>query len=192
MNRVEKLNTMPLVGEARKLAIALHGSIGQMYGAYPYHKHLEMVEEVGLKYAHLIPAELSTNPSVVEGVFCAIWLHDVLEDCPTKINYTQIKNQFGVNVAEVVFALTTPKGRNRNEKHSSEYYKDMRYTEHATFVKLCDRIANVKFSIETNSSKLEMYKNDYPFYKWLYQERYSDMFDELCGLLGENPKGLWK
>ena len=49
---------------------------------------------------------------------------------------------------------------------------------------LCDRIANVTFSIENKSSMKEMYAREYiGFYDELYDGRYQDMWDHLKDLL---------
>ena len=46
--------------------------------------------------------------------------------------------------AEIVYALTDEKGRNRAERGSEKHYEDIRNTLYAPFVKLCNRYANTK------------------------------------------------
>ena len=43
----------------------------------------------------------------------------------------------------------------------AKYYEGIRNTAGAIFVKLCDRLANVKYSKDTNSRMLEVYKSEY-------------------------------
>jgi hypothetical protein len=47
---------------------------------------------------------------------------------------------------EIVYALTNDKGRTRAERAGEKYYKGIRETPYAPFVKLCDRLANVSYS----------------------------------------------
>ena len=46
----------------------------------------------------------------------------------------------------MVYALTNDKGRNRAERAGEAYYAGIRNTPHAPFLKMCDRLANIKFS----------------------------------------------
>jgi hypothetical protein len=57
-----------------------------------------------------------------------------------------------------VYALTNEKGWNRADRANDKYYQDMKTITGATFVKMCDRIANVRFSRLMGSSMFEKYK----------------------------------
>lgn len=59
-----------------------------------------------------------------------------------------------------MYAVTNEKGRTRVERANENYYKGIRETEGATFVKLCDRIANVQYSKMTKSSMFDKYKKE--------------------------------
>lgn len=60
----------------------------------------------------------------------------------------------------------------------------MRNTPFASFVKICDRLANAKYSKETGSKMVEAYKKEQPFFKQqLWALSVNDMFEELETLL---------
>jgi hypothetical protein len=67
--------------------------------------------------------------------------------------------------AEIVYALTNEKGRTRHERAGEKYYKGIRETPYAPFVKLCDRLANVTYSCSIDSGRdghrmREVYKSE--------------------------------
>lgn len=66
--------------------------------------------------------------------------------------------------ASQIFAVTNNKGRNRQERADERYYKGIISTPGAPLVKLCDRIANVKYSKENDSSKYYMYRREMPHF----------------------------
>ncbi len=68
----------------------------------------------------------------------------------------------GKEEADIIYALTNEKGRNRAERGNDKYYEGIRNTPGAIFVKLCDRIANVQYSKMTKSRMFEMYKKENP------------------------------
>ena len=66
---------------------------------------------------------------------------------------------------EIVYALTNDKGRTRAERAGENYYKGIRETPYAPFVKLCDRLANVTYTCSIDSGKdgnkmREIYKSE--------------------------------
>ncbi|MFM9449568.1 hypothetical protein ACKI1Y_44750, partial [Streptomyces acidiscabies] len=70
-------------------------------------------------------------------------LHDTTEDC--RINYNDVKSEFGELVADFVYRVTNELGRNRVERADKTYPK-IAECAIATWVKLCDRISNMRFS----------------------------------------------
>lgn len=62
--------------------------------------------------------------------------------------------------AEIVYALTNEKGRNRSERANDKYYSDIRETPFAPFVKMCDRFANMSYSSMKNSRMIDVYKKE--------------------------------
>ena len=82
---------------ARQHALASYGD------GLPYYLHFEDVEEVLRDHGE------DDEESLIEAN-----LHDVLED--GGVSYNQIKEMFGLKVAEVVYLCTDNKGRGRNER----------------------------------------------------------------------------
>jgi (p)ppGpp synthase/HD superfamily hydrolase len=133
--------------------IERHTSTNHMYDNYiPYRFHLQMVVEAFKKFHHLLPTKDLDDTEL------ACWAHDTIED--TRVSYNQVKEVLGERVADIVYALTNEKGKNRKERANSKYYEGIVNTPGATFVKLCDRIANVQYSIVTGSRMFEMYKKE--------------------------------
>ena len=133
-------------------AIEAHASTNHTYNNKPYSIHLNLVANIARKYIDIIPKQCQDE------VLSACWLHDTLEDC--RLTYNDLKKEFGENVAEIVYAVTNDKGKNRSERAGTKYYDGIRRTAWATFVKLCDRLANIQYSKETKSRMLEVYKKE--------------------------------
>jgi hypothetical protein len=66
----------------------------------------------------------------------------------------------GQEAADIIYAVSNEKGKNRKERANDKYYEGIRNTPGAVFVKLCDRIANVQYSKMTGSRMFEMYKKE--------------------------------
>lgn len=144
-------------------AIEAHQSTNHLYDKNPYSVHLAIVVSYAQKYIHLLPQNQQ------EDVISACWLHDTIEDC--RLTYNDLVQETNTNVAEIVFAVTNEKGKSRKERANAKYYEGIRNTAGAVFVKLCDRLANVKYSKDTNSRMLEVYKNEYSeFIKALFPD----------------------
>ena len=142
-----------LILAAKKLAIKLHTKCGQMYSGYPYYVHLKHVDEIAKYFIHLIPEE--ERPDVL----AACWLHDTIEDCA--VTYNDIKDATNERVADMVYALTNEKGKNRKERANAKYYDGINEILHGPFVKMVDRLANIEFSINEECKELfKMYKSE--------------------------------
>ena len=133
-------------------AIEAHASVNQTYDGKPYSVHLCMVYTQAMQFIEHIPKKDRND------VLNAVWLHDTIEDC--RLTYNDIVKISNVEVAEMVYALSNEKGRNRKERANGKYYKGIRETEFATFIKLCDRLANVIYSRETKSRMFDVYKEE--------------------------------
>ena len=140
-----------------------------------------MVYSFGEKYAHL----LRDDEARLYALSCC-WTHDLIED--TRLTYNDIREALGGPIAEITYALTNEKGRNRKERANEKYYEGIRNTPYATFVKLCDRLANVTYSKQQGSSMLDAYRKDQAFFEeQLLNGRnanYQPMVDEMRELLG--------
>ena len=56
--------------------------------------------------------------------------------------------------------MTDKKGKTREERAEDRYCEDIRNTPGASFVKMCDRIANVRYSKLIGSSMFDKYKKE--------------------------------
>lgn len=171
-------------------AIESHSKVNHLYDGKPYSVHLSMVAMYALKYIDLIP---ETQYGIIMN---ACWLHDTIEDC--RLTYNDIKEIPGFEVAEMVYALTNEKGKNRKERANEKYYQGIVSVAFARFVKLCDRLANVKYSVDTHSKMIQVYHKENNLFidsllktdndKWFYKS----MVDELNWLLNKQPSNTQK
>lgn len=141
--------------------IEQHTSTNHMYDTYlPYEMHLRMVANVADKFMEIMVPKLLLhpgNPEVVKLRYAAFG-HDLIED--TRVTYNDVREKMGEEVADIIYALTNEKGKNRKERANDKYYEGIRNTPGAVFIKLCDRIANVQYSKMTGSRMFEMYKKE--------------------------------
>lgn len=163
----------------------------------PYKFHLKMVDNEFETYKNLLddtesyPIQeeglVSSKPITLrEVVHDALWAHDMIEDA--RVNYNAVRYQMGLGPAEIAFALTNEKGRTRAERANEKYYEGIRNTPGAVFAKLCDRIANIKYSKLTQSRMFDTYlKENEHFMKSLgwdgKNHEYAIMFEKIIELL---------
>jgi hypothetical protein len=135
----------------------------------PYAFHLTMAVLVGEEFKHLLPE----SPFYLDGsakqnwediVEPAIWGHDLMGD--TRENYSSILRKSNYFTAEIIRAVTNyGRGRNREERMPDWIYKEIVDTKFAVFVKLCDRIANVRYSNMMRSRMAEVYRKEQEHFK---------------------------
>jgi guanosine-3',5'-bis(diphosphate) 3'-pyrophosphohydrolase len=144
--------------EQRASEFAKRAHTGQDYGGGDFHEnHLARVVATLRSYGVEEPAHLA-----------AAWLHDAVEDTATTVE--QIRNEFGDDVADLVWRLTDEPGKNRKERHHLTHQK-IRGRPEAVRIKLADRIANVESSIEQRTHLRGMYREEHPaFRRDLYRE----------------------
>ena len=147
--------------EQIKWCIDQHVKTNHWYDEYlPYEFHLRMVAQAAKDFIHLIPDSNDGENSSRDNVTLAAYGHDLIED--TRVSYNDVKSVLGFEAAEIVYAVSNEKGKNRKERANDKYYEGIRNTPGAVFVKLCDRIANVQYSKMTGSRMFEMYKKENP------------------------------
>lgn len=147
---------MSIIIKAKELAFRAHSL--QTYGEKSYEDHLnEVVLEIKTTCFYSIA---DTPDDLFEYLVCCGYLHDLLEDCGFAASYNDLKKEFGVFVADICFALQTGKGKTRKERHSEKYYSEMAKVPFATFIKLCDRIANFRHSKKTGSTMEDLYRRE--------------------------------
>lgn len=139
---------------ARLMCDAFHFGVNHYYGKLDYLVHLDSVFAYGCMFINLVPKELQKD------FLIACYAHDLLED--TRESYHDIKRQFGLVVADLVYSVTHGKGKTRKEKASKEYYQGIKDVPYADLLKICDRLSNYDFSLrQVNLSKLKMYAGEY-------------------------------
>jgi (p)ppGpp synthase/HD superfamily hydrolase len=139
---------VPIVVKAKAFAEDAHKD--QMYGNIKYIYHLMEVRNRVCNY----------------GETCEIlaYLHDIVED--TNISLEEIQKEFGEKVAECVYVITDPKGKNRKERKSKSNIK-LSFTtiKEVLIVKPADRLSNTINSLYNNEGLFEMYKKEYPAFR---------------------------
>jgi (p)ppGpp synthase/HD superfamily hydrolase len=168
---------MKSINEARDYFYHLHDvECNQKYADnLPYSFHLDLVAKQAEKFSYYIPSDDPYHSAL----WIAIYGHDSIEDA--RVSYNEIKKLFGELSAEIIFLCTEYKGRSRAERKPDQFYNELKENDLAVFVKLCDIIANSKFSLLTNSTMFEKYKSEYKekVRKYLFSEKYKDMFTYL-------------
>ena len=171
----------------REWAIKQHDIVcNQKYnGDLPYSFHLKAVESNVEKYRYLLSEGrqsildfLSEYQIALAGAIG----HDLIEDA--RVTYNDVSGEAGIHIADLIYCLTDDKGKNRSERHSDKYYSELKKNELAVFVKLCDILANLKFSLLTNSRMFDMYKKEFPKLKEkLYLGRWDILFTDIENIL---------
>ena len=169
---------MTISEQAQSYAKDRHRAVMQLYDGEPYEFHLTMVASTAMEYLKLIPEQ------DWDVVVAACWVHDVIEDC--RETYNDVTKNTCKEVAEIAYALTNEKGKTRADRANEKYYQGIRDTPYATFVKLCDRIANIRHSRAKGSRMIEVYRKEHEdFKKKLWFPAYEEMFHYMDYLLAE-------
>lgn len=166
------------IQKAKDYAIKCHKDVNHFYDrAWPYAHHLQMAVDVF--YECTKANVIMWNPVQEKIIVSAIWGHDLIED--TRQNYNDVKQVLGLEIADIIYAVSEEKGRNREERQNDKYYDGIYNTKYATIVKLCDRIANTQYSVDSKSNMIKKYKQEYPKFRqklyskvwesdWVYEE----------------------
>ena len=169
-----------MLEKAKNYAIEKHRSVNQTYDTFEYAYHLEKVYETAKNFIHLI------EEAEQENVLAACWVHDIIEDA--RETYNDVKKETNETIAELAYALTNEKGRTRAERANEKYYQGIRETKNASFVKFCDRIANVQHAKENGSRMFQVYKEENAnFVSKIYVPECKEMADYLKELFLEKP-----
>jgi len=173
---ITRITKPMVVYGAMRYATLCHERSNHLYDGKPYCHHLRMVARNAIKYVDLIPNADFNN------VLGACWTHDVIEDC--RQTYNDVLGATNETIAEITYALTNEKGKNRSQRANQAYYQGIINTPYAAFVKLCDRLANVQYSVETSSPMTEVYRREQRnFDSSLTTFGYEPMWRELENLL---------
>lgn len=165
-----------IINHCIRWCISKHQQTNHLYDDYlPYEFHLRMVHTNYKKFDYLLDNLFLINrftgyneslqfnnfndtTTLRKSCKIAAYGHDLLED--TRTSYNDVKNVLGVHIADIIYAVTNEKGKNRAERANSKYYEGIRNTPGAVFIKLCDRIANVEYSKMTISKMYNTYKEE--------------------------------
>lgn len=144
----------------------------------PYSFHLKMVYNVCKRFIHLIPKELRLI------VLLGAAGHDLIEDA--RMTYNDVRDKYGIEVAEIVYSCSDEKGKDRDGRHSMKFYNELKELHYngvriGVFVKMCDVIANGTYSRVNGSSMFPKYKRDLPKIKKLLYiaGEFDEVWDEL-------------
>ncbi len=159
-----------------------HENTNHTYGEFgaSYAMHLKLAHNVAKKHMNLLtPEERMIAHS-------SIWGHDLIEDA--RVTYSDVAHQLGNEVADVIYAVTNEKGKTRKERASDAYYAGIQEDACAVFVKLCDRIANIKYSKLMENPQFAMYRKEntnfeHQLGRFNKYSRFEAMFAELDELL---------
>lgn len=119
----------------------------------PYSFHLKRVLKEVEKHRFLF------NNKEQDFSICIYYIaigHDLLED--TRLSYdklvSELKSSFrygnlelAVEIADSIYNLTEYKGKNKSQRQNKEYWENIFNDKKALFVKLCDILANTKYSL---------------------------------------------
>lgn len=167
-----------VVEKAKDFACAAHAATNHLFDKdKPYSFHLSMVVSFATRFAILLPE------GDRETALAAAWAHDTIED--TRSTYNDVKKALGEKVADVVYAVTNEKGKTRKERANDKYYEGIRASRVATFVKICDRLANAFYSTTKGGTMSGVYRTEYTdFKKALFTEEFAPMWRQLDAMLG--------
>lgn len=165
--------------QTREWCASAHRSRNQRYGNRAYSFHLRRTEGVALRFG--------IRDSVIRK---ACWGHDVPEDLGTT-EEELLAAGFEPASVVLIMAVTDEPGATRKERKLKTYPK-IRRTWRAIIVKLCDRIANVEYSIETgNTRKLETYRSEQAVFEEHCRDRdfaeAEPLWQHLNRLFADNP-----
>ena len=158
-----------------------HDKNDQLYDDLPYSFHLKMVKNIvnyhmydilnadKIDWKRLNQAQRNDFLDEIAILQISSVEHDLIED--TRLKYHDIiklNNKYLTNtkvsekIADIVYALTDEKGKNRNERHNDKYWDVLINTDYASYIKLCDIYANLYCSkyITYNRHLLKMYSNE--------------------------------
>lgn len=143
----------PAIERIADRAAAIHAAVNQTYGhGLPYAFHLRLTASFVTRFAYLLP---DFTEDKLQTLYAAAYFHDSIEDARLTYNdlvhELQLLNDAGCAIdvhaaTEAVYALTNEKGRTRAERADERYYAGIRSTPYASFLKMCDRLANVRYT----------------------------------------------
>lgn len=154
----------------------LHESVNQFYDearGLPYQYHLDLA----LQFAKLGFSDVpGITPREIKIITFATVFHDAIEDTRETYNdilrralryfeYTDAKT-----ATDIVYAVTNEKGKTRAERANDAYYTGITSTPYAPYVKVCDRLANMAYSMAQDNIHM----------KAVYKEELGHFINSVC------------
>lgn len=124
--------------KALHFAAKAHGEQKTPYGL-PYLTH---VTAVAMEVIHAISQEEKLEEKKADNAITCALLHDIIED--TQYTYDDIFDEFGLEVAEGVEALSKDKNLPKKEQMSDSLNKLLAQPYEIQMIKLADRITNMQ------------------------------------------------
>lgn len=146
----------------------IHRNVNQYYDEMPYSYHTDMVCDLFMQYGSIcFESVADMNKWGLVGVFGAAF-HDTIEDA--RLTYNDVKSiaqkmkcfgeEEAILAADIVYALTNEKGKNRAERENNKYFNGIKETPYAACIKLCDRYANALYANARRTSMAEKYSKE--------------------------------
>lgn len=143
-------------------SIAFREHLMKTWGGWSYQVHLDRVDDALVDFGY--------GDNTVEGWSrrIASVFHDIIEDCGWTYNdvkefvlYATKNKKAAYHVADICYAVTDEKGKNRKQRKPEKLYDEMSAHADYIIIKLVDRIVNVGRS----GSMKTAYKQEYANFK---------------------------
>ena len=171
-----------LIFDSLRKASYIHDCENHKYGMFDYSTHLVEVLSKVYEYGH----DICENEKDIIILAISACFHDILED--TRTTYNDLKNiliselllvRTVDEISDIVYAVTTPLGKTIEERYCPAYYEKIRNCKFASFIKVADRLANMKMGAICDLSKLRMYVKEMDKFDIDFSEIPEDMLTEL-------------
>ena len=146
----------------REIARKQYNDANCKYDNMEYIYHIDMVISVLNKYHNVYKKSIDINDTIIASLY-----HDSIEDA--KQTYANIFDVAGKEIADIVLAVTDVPAENRLMKHlltMGKTVKDYR----AIILKMCDILANTKYSKSHCDSMFNKYYKEYSYRKPIFQQ----------------------
>lgn len=141
--------------------------VNQKYDNNPYSLHLKISEKYYEKLSKFV--DNMDEDYYYVGLIATI-LHDSIEDARLTYNdvlslikkhFPHQNDVFVSSIADIVYAVTNEKGKNRQERANEKYYSGIRAIPLAVLVKLADRLANMTYSCMVGGRMANLYRKEH-------------------------------
>jgi len=175
----EKTLWRRLLRDARSIAQREH--LMKTWGGWSYQVHIDRTDDVLVDFGYGDDTLFGFQRRV------AMQFHDMIEDCGWTYNDVKefVKTAIGticdshIAIADIAYALTDEKGRNRGQRKPDKLYKAMAKDRDFVVCKLADRVVNR----ERAGSMGQKYDKEYPGFRTkLYKK---GMCDNMWNYLDE-------